>query len=160
MFCSEVLELTRDTGQSKFDNVTKELLYIYVDWDDDGTVERVPLFSDGFEGFLWDYDLREYSGRRAFRLRERRQKPHRLEVLEGTAATGRRGCAACLEARASAGSPPQGAVPLCLEESSQKRGSTCQKSSEMMSRLVPMGDGKCGLSQLSSLCEQAMAPPA
>jgi hypothetical protein len=51
-----VLELTRDKGKSKFDNVTKYLLYVYVDWNEDGTVERVPLFSDGFEGFLWDYD--------------------------------------------------------------------------------------------------------
>jgi hypothetical protein len=50
------LELKRDTGQSKFDNVTKYLLYIYADIDEDGDVERVPLFADGFENFLWGYD--------------------------------------------------------------------------------------------------------
>jgi hypothetical protein len=51
-----VLELERDKGRSRFDNVSKYLLYIYADVDEDGDLERVPLFADGYEGFLWDYD--------------------------------------------------------------------------------------------------------
>lgn len=55
--CSLItLHLERDKGQSKFDNVSKYLLYIYADVDEDGDVERIPLFWDGFQGFLWDYD--------------------------------------------------------------------------------------------------------
>jgi hypothetical protein len=50
-FCSViVLELERDKGQSKFDNVSKYLLYVYLA---DGT--RVPLFS-GDASYFWDYD--------------------------------------------------------------------------------------------------------
>jgi hypothetical protein len=50
------LELTRDKGRSKFDDVSKYLLYIYADIDEDGSVERVPLFSDKLQGYFWDYD--------------------------------------------------------------------------------------------------------
>jgi hypothetical protein len=46
----------RSTGKSSFTNVTKELLYVYVDMDLDGTVERVPLFDDRGEDYFWDYD--------------------------------------------------------------------------------------------------------
>ncbi len=48
--------LVRESGQSKFDNVTKSLLYVYVDLNGDGTAERYPLFSDALTGYFWDYD--------------------------------------------------------------------------------------------------------
>lgn len=48
--------LVRDKGQSKFDNVTKELLYVYVDLNGDGTTERYPLFSDALVNYFWSYD--------------------------------------------------------------------------------------------------------
>lgn len=51
-----VLTVERSTGKSSFDNVTKELLYIYADYDSDGTTERVPLFSDELYGYFWQYD--------------------------------------------------------------------------------------------------------
>ncbi len=49
------LELKRSTGKSTFQNVSKYLLYIYQDIDADGTLERVPLFSDQLESYFWDY---------------------------------------------------------------------------------------------------------
>ena len=56
--CSLIyMELTRDKGKSKFDNVSKYLLYIYADTDGDGVVDkRVPLFDDDLEDYLWSYD--------------------------------------------------------------------------------------------------------
>lgn len=52
--------LVRATGKSSFRNVSKELLYVYVDTDSDGTAERYPLFADVFDGvdenYYWDYD--------------------------------------------------------------------------------------------------------
>lgn len=55
--CSEaVLTMERSTGKSKFDNVTKYLLYVYADLDADGILERVPLFSDQLQDFFWQYD--------------------------------------------------------------------------------------------------------
>lgn len=45
----------RSTGQSKFDNVSAELLYIYADIDGDGDLDRVPLFDDRMEDYFWDY---------------------------------------------------------------------------------------------------------
>lgn len=57
LICSTIeLELERDRGRSKFDNVSRFLLYIIVDLDDDGDTERVPLFDDALEGYFWDYD--------------------------------------------------------------------------------------------------------
>jgi hypothetical protein len=53
-----VLELDASGRPAKFENVSKELLYVYFDWDNDGIIERVPLFADQWEGFLWDYDNR------------------------------------------------------------------------------------------------------
>ncbi len=52
------LEVGRDKGPSKFENVSKYLLYIYADTDGDGTLERHPLFSDDLEDYFWDYDNR------------------------------------------------------------------------------------------------------
>lgn len=55
--CSVVsLELERKAGKSTFRNVSRYLLYIYVNLDDDDDLERVPLFDDALEGFFWDYD--------------------------------------------------------------------------------------------------------
>lgn len=50
------LEITRTGKRSKFENVSKELLYIYADLDGDGAVERYPLFDDALEDYFWDYD--------------------------------------------------------------------------------------------------------
>jgi len=48
--------LVREKGKSAFDNVSKQLLYVYVDTDGDGTVERYPLFSDAMDDYFWSYD--------------------------------------------------------------------------------------------------------
>ncbi|MDA0770441.1 MAG: hypothetical protein O2821_09480 [Chloroflexi bacterium] len=51
--------LTRGNGKSSFENVSKEMLYLWdVDLDGDGVVDidRVNLFSDLLEGYYWDYD--------------------------------------------------------------------------------------------------------
>ncbi len=56
-WCSvAVLELKRSKGPSKFQNVSKELLYIYVDIDEDGNLERYPLFDDALQDYFWNYD--------------------------------------------------------------------------------------------------------
>ncbi len=59
-WCSDYdLLLVRDTKNDKkqfFMDVSKELLYVYVDLDGDGTNERYPLFSDPLQGYLWDYE--------------------------------------------------------------------------------------------------------
>ena len=55
--CSAIqLELVRDSGRSRFQNVSKYLLYIYADVTGDGVLDRVPLFSDSLQGYFWDYD--------------------------------------------------------------------------------------------------------
>lgn len=46
----------RDKGRSSFENVSRELLYIYADLDGDGNVERYPLFDDRLEDYYWDVD--------------------------------------------------------------------------------------------------------
>jgi len=47
---------TRTSGKSSFSNVSRELLYAYVDLDGDGMVERYPLFDDTLQDYFWDYD--------------------------------------------------------------------------------------------------------
>jgi len=55
--CSLVtLEVTRTKGKPRFVNVSKELLYIYADIDEDGIVERIPLFDDSLQDYFWSYD--------------------------------------------------------------------------------------------------------
>lgn len=55
--CSlEVLTLERTKGKSTFENVSRQLLYVYADIDGDGDIDRVPLFDDSMKGYLWDYD--------------------------------------------------------------------------------------------------------
>jgi hypothetical protein len=48
--------LVREKGKSSFTNVSKQLLYVYADTDGDGTVERIPLFSDSLDEYFWSYD--------------------------------------------------------------------------------------------------------
>jgi hypothetical protein len=47
---------TRTKGKSTATNVTKELLFIYVDLDGDGRAERYGLFDDALEDYFWSYD--------------------------------------------------------------------------------------------------------
>ena len=57
LMCSvAVLTLERSKGPAKFENVSKQLLYIYADIDADGVQERVPLFSDELQDYFWAYD--------------------------------------------------------------------------------------------------------
>jgi hypothetical protein len=53
---SDSAVLVRDGGRSKFANVSKQLLFVTADIDGDGVEERVPLFDDSLEGFLWELD--------------------------------------------------------------------------------------------------------
>lgn len=46
----------RDSGKSRFTNVSAELLFIYADLDGDGTDERYSLFDDRLEDYFWSYD--------------------------------------------------------------------------------------------------------
>ena len=41
--------MVREKGKSSFDDVSRELLYIYVDLDGDGLVERYNLFNDALQ---------------------------------------------------------------------------------------------------------------
>lgn len=53
------LEVTLGNGNKKFQNVSKELLFLWdVDLDGDGVVDiaRVGLFDEALEGYFWDYD--------------------------------------------------------------------------------------------------------
>jgi hypothetical protein len=55
--CSDQsMVLVRDKGGSKFTNVSKSLLYVIADLDGDGTLEKVPLFSDQLQDYFWSYD--------------------------------------------------------------------------------------------------------
>lgn len=49
-------KFNRTEGKQTFTNVSAELLYIYCDYDGDGTQERVNLFSDELEDYFWQYD--------------------------------------------------------------------------------------------------------
>lgn len=58
-YCStgaDTLTLTRTNGKQQFQNVSRQLLYIYADIDNDGSIERVPLFADGDDSYYWYYD--------------------------------------------------------------------------------------------------------
>lgn len=48
--------LVRDSGPSKFTNVSKQLLYIYADLDGNGSLERYNLFNDALQDYFWSYD--------------------------------------------------------------------------------------------------------
>ena len=54
-YCSiYVMSLSRNFGQNKYDNVTKDLLYAYACVN--GSVKRVPLFGDSTTNWYWQYD--------------------------------------------------------------------------------------------------------
>lgn len=55
-YSTESAVFVRSKGGSKFTNVSSALLYVYVDLDGDGTIERLPLFDDRLQGYYWDYD--------------------------------------------------------------------------------------------------------
>lgn len=58
-YCSTYsMVLTRDDkgGKGTFTNVSRELLYVYADFNADGVIERYPLFSDGTYQYYWDYE--------------------------------------------------------------------------------------------------------
>ncbi len=48
--------LVREKGKSQFTDVSKQLLYIYVDLDADGTLERYPLFDPALMDYFWSHD--------------------------------------------------------------------------------------------------------
>lgn len=55
--CStESMVLVREAKRSTFDNVSRELLYVYADYDGDGDLDLVPLFDARLEDYYWDYD--------------------------------------------------------------------------------------------------------
>ena len=56
----------REAGRTRFENVSRELLYIYADLNGDGTVERYNLFNDALEDYYWQY---ENSGLKLLQLR-------------------------------------------------------------------------------------------
>lgn len=58
LVCStESVVLIRNTGKSKFDNVTQELTTLCLDTNADGKCDtRVGIFDSSLQGFLWDYD--------------------------------------------------------------------------------------------------------
>jgi hypothetical protein len=58
VICSaDTLKLERKHGQSKFENVSKQLLTVWVDTDDDGIADtRVGIFDDESYQYFWDYD--------------------------------------------------------------------------------------------------------
>jgi hypothetical protein len=47
---------TRTGGKQTFQNVSRELLYVYADLNGDGTVERYNLFNDALQNYYWQYD--------------------------------------------------------------------------------------------------------
>jgi hypothetical protein len=49
--------LVRGTGKSTFENVSRELLYVYLDTDGDGDADsRQALFADPLADYYWQYD--------------------------------------------------------------------------------------------------------
>jgi hypothetical protein len=56
-YCSVYsMVLVREKGRTSFTNVSQELLYVYVDTDGDGKLERYSLFSDSLADYFWSYD--------------------------------------------------------------------------------------------------------
>ncbi len=58
LVCStESVVLVRNSGKSKFDNVTQDLTTLCLDTNGDGACDRrVGLFDTSLQGYLWDYD--------------------------------------------------------------------------------------------------------
>ena len=56
-YCSgESLYEVRVSGSSKFTNVSRQLLYIMVDINGDGVIDRIPLFDSRLQDYFWSYD--------------------------------------------------------------------------------------------------------
>lgn len=57
VLCSvAVLEIERTKGKSAFGDVSKYLLYVYVDLNGDGIAERYNIFNDALRDYFWEYD--------------------------------------------------------------------------------------------------------
>ena len=55
--CSTLSKVfVRSKGKPTFENVSKELLYIYYDLDGNNVPERYPLFDPALEDYFWNYD--------------------------------------------------------------------------------------------------------
>jgi hypothetical protein len=55
--CSgDSLALVRGKGRQRFENVSRELLFVSVDLDGDGVTEEVGLFDDALQDFFWQVD--------------------------------------------------------------------------------------------------------
>lgn len=52
----ETAVFIRNKGGSKFQNVSRELLYVFADIDADGVLDRVPLFDSRLQDYFWEYD--------------------------------------------------------------------------------------------------------
>ena len=58
-YCSsESVTLNSHGNNNKFTNVSKQLLTVVYDIDEDGDLDRTPLFGDDAYGYLWDYENR------------------------------------------------------------------------------------------------------
>lgn len=56
-YCSMMQMITvREKGKSEFTDVTRDLLFVYVDLNGDGKAERYSLFSENLQGYYWEYD--------------------------------------------------------------------------------------------------------
>ena len=47
---------TPSKGKMKFEDVSKYLLYIYVDLDGNGKTERYPIFDEALQDYFWSYN--------------------------------------------------------------------------------------------------------
>ena len=57
LYCSVYsMVQVRNKGKSTFENVSKQLLYVYSDINADGNLERMPLFDDRLVNYYWQYD--------------------------------------------------------------------------------------------------------
>ncbi len=57
LYCSVyTMVLVRSKGKSSFDDVSKELLYIYADVKGTGSLQRYPLFDKTLMDYFWNYD--------------------------------------------------------------------------------------------------------
>ncbi len=57
LYCSVYsMLLVRSKGKSSFDNVSKQLLYIYADVKGTGSLQRYPLFDPTLLNYFWNYD--------------------------------------------------------------------------------------------------------
>jgi hypothetical protein len=43
-------------GKQSFTDISRELLYVFVDLDSDGRVERYPIFDEALQDYFWSYD--------------------------------------------------------------------------------------------------------